>query len=102
MQVLLCEPHLDEALPSEDICGVAVIDEDSTNVISCEVHRISANICADDEGVVVRVVLKPEVGFGEGDWNMGPRCAEVFAFAYMRDRAEVFFPLLLRLVHGLI
>ena len=26
VQVLLCEPHLDEALPSEDICGAAIID----------------------------------------------------------------------------
>ena len=89
-------------MPSEDICGVAVIDEDSTNVISCEVHRISANICADDEGVVVRVVLKPEVGFGEGDWDVRPGSAELFAFAHMRDCADVFLSLPLRLVYRLI
>ena len=83
MQVLLCEPHLDEALPSENICGAAVIDKDSTHVVSREVNRISANICANDEGVVVWVVLKPEVGFKKCNWDMGPRGAEVFAFAHM-------------------
>ena len=48
------------------------------------------------------VVLKPEVGFGECDRNVGPGSAEMLAFADMRDGAEVFFPLTLRLVYWLI
>ena len=35
----------------------------------------------------MRVVLKPEVGFGEGDRDMGPGSAEMLAFADMRDGA---------------
>ena len=50
----------------------------------------------------MRVVLEPKVGFGEGNWDMGPGGAEMFAFADMRDCAEVFFPLTLRLVYRLI
>jgi len=102
VQVLLCEPHLYEALPGEYIRGATVIDEDLTNVISREVYRISANVCTDNKGVVVWVVLKPEVSFGEGDWDVRPGSAEMLAFADMRDSAEVFFPLTLRLVYWLI
>ena len=50
----------------------------------------------------MRVVLKPEVGFGEGDRDMVPGSVEMLAFADMRDGAEVFFPLTLCLVHRLI
>ena len=50
----------------------------------------------------MRIVLKPEIGFGEGDRDMGPGSAEMLAFADMRDGAEVFFPLTLCLVHRLI
>ena len=50
----------------------------------------------------MRVVLKPEVGFGEGDRDMRPRGAEMLAFADMRDGAEVFFPLMLCLMNWLI
>ena len=102
MEVLFCEPHLHEALPSKDIRGAAIIDEDPTNVVSREVYRISTNVCLYDQGVVMWIVLKPEVGFGEGDRDMGPRSAEMLAFADMRDDAEVFFPLTLCLVHRLI
>ena len=102
VQVFLCQTHLDEALPSENVCGAAVVDKDPTYVVSREVYRISANVCTDDKGVVMRIVLKPEVGFGEGDWDMGPGSAEMLAFADMRDSAEVFFPLTLRLVYWLI
>ena len=56
----------------------------------------------DDEGIIVRVVLEPKVGFGEGNWDVRPGGVEIFAFAYMRDCAEVFFPLTLCLVHWLI
>ena len=48
------------------------------------------------------VMLEPEVGFGEGNWDVGPGSAEMLAFAHMRDGAEVFFPLALCLVHWLI
>ena len=48
------------------------------------------------------VVLKPEVGFGESDWDVGPGSAEMLAFAHMRDGAEVFFPLTLCLVYRLV
>ena len=48
------------------------------------------------------VVLKPEVGFGECDRNVGLGSAEMLAFADMRDGAEVFFHLTLCLVHWLI
>ena len=48
------------------------------------------------------VVLKPEVGFGEGDRDVGPGSAKMLAFADVRDGAEVFFPLTLCLVHWLI
>ena len=50
----------------------------------------------------MRIVLKPEIGFGEGDRDMGPGSAEMRALADMRDGAEVFFPLTLCLVHWLI
>jgi len=89
-------------LPSEDICGASVVDEDPTDVVPREVYRISANVCMDNKGVVVWIVLKPEVGLGEGDWDVRPGSAEMLAFADMRDGAEVFFPLTLRLVYWLI
>lgn len=102
VQVLFRQPHLDEALPGDDVCRAAIIDKDATYVVPCKVHGIFADVGLDDEGVVVWVVLKPEVGFGSRDWDMGPRGAEVFAFAHMRDSAEVFFPLPLRLVYRLV
>ena len=83
MQVLLCLPHLGEALPSNNIYGAAVIDEDPAHIVFGEVHGILANVDTDDEGVVVWVVLKPEVNFGKRDWDMGPRGAEVLSFAHM-------------------
>ena len=89
-------------MPSNDVYGASVVNKDSTHVVSGEVYRVPANVGADDERVVVRVVLKPKVGFGERDWDMGPRGAEVFAFAHMRDSVEVFFPLPLRLVYRLV
>ena len=48
------------------------------------------------------VMLKIKVGFGECDWDVGPGGAEMLAFAHMRDCAEIFFPLLLRLVDRLV
>ena len=45
------------------------------------------------------VMLKPEVGFGEGDWDVRPGGAEMFAFVDMRDCAKVFFSLTLRLMY---
>ena len=102
MQVLLCESHLDEPLPSENIYGASIVNKVSTNVVSHEVYRISADICADDEGVIVWVVLKPEVSFGKCDWDVGPGSAELFAFTHMQDCAEVFLSLPLRLVYRLI
>ena len=89
-------------MPSEDIRGATVVDEDPTNVVSREVHGIYSNVCWNDEGIIVRVVLKPKVGFRKGNWDMGLGGAEMFAFADMRDCAEVFFPLTLCLVHWLI
>ena len=47
--------------------------------------KVSANVGADDEGVIVWVVLKPKVGFGKCDWDMGPRGAEMFAFARLEN-----------------
>ena len=102
MQVLLCEPLLHEALPSENIYGAGVVKKDPTYVISREVYKISPNICTDNKGVVVWVVLKPEVSFGECDWDVRPGSAEMHAFIAMGDGAEVFFPLTLHLVHWLI
>ena len=102
MQVLLCEPHLHEALPSENIFGAAIVNKDSTYVVFRKVYKVSANICMDDKGVVVWVVLKPEVDFGKRDWDMGPQSAKMLAFAHMRDGAEVFFPLTLCLVYRLV
>ena len=102
MQVLLCEPLLHEALPSENIYGAGVVKKDPTYVISREVYKISPNICTDNKGVVVWVVLKPEVSFGECDWDVGLGSAEMLAFARVRDCAEVFFPLMLRLVYWFI
>jgi len=89
-------------LPGEDVCGAAVVDEDPTNIVSCEVHGIFSDVCSNDEGIIVRVVLKSKVGFGEGNWDVGPRGAEIFAFANMRHCVEVFFPLTLRLMHWFI
>jgi hypothetical protein len=50
----------------------------------------------------VWVVLKPEVGFGKHDWDVGPGSAEMFTFAHMRDGAEVVLTLSLRLKYTLI
>ena len=72
MEVLFCEPHLHEALPGEDIRGAAIVDEDPTNIISREVYIIFPNVCSNDEGIIVWVMLEPEVGFGEGNWDVGP------------------------------
>ena len=55
-----------------------------------------------DEGIIVRVMLKPQVGFREGDWDVRPGGAEMFAFADMQDCAKVFFSLMLCLVNWLI
>ena len=89
-------------MPGQDIRGAAIVDEDPTNIISREVYIIFPNVCSNDEGIIVWVMLEPEVGFGEGNWDVGPEGAEVFAFADVRDGAEVFFPLMLCLVHWLI
>ena len=89
-------------MPSEDVCGATIVNEDLTYVVSREVYRISANVCTDNKGVVVWVVLKPEVSFGEGDWDVRPGSAEMLAFADMRKGVEVLFPLTLRLVYWLI
>ena len=97
-----CETHLHEALPGQDIRGAAIVDEDPTNIISREVYRIFPNVCSNDEGIIVWVMLEPEVGFGEGNWDVGPGGAEVFAFADVREGAEVFFPLTLCLMHWLV
>jgi len=70
-------------LPSEDVCGAAVVNEDPTYVVSREVYIISANVCPDNKRVVVWVMLKPEIGIGEGDREVGPGSAEMFAFADM-------------------
>jgi hypothetical protein len=70
-------------LPSENICGAAVVHKDLTYVISREVYRVSANVCMDNMGIVVWAVLKPEVGFREGNWDVRPGSAEMFAFADM-------------------
>ena len=86
-------------MPSDNVCGAAVVDKDSAHIVSSEVHGILSDVGTNDEGVVVRVVLKPEISLGERDWNMGPRGVEVFAFAYMQDRVKVFFPLPLHLVY---
>ena len=102
VQVLLYEPYLHEALPSENICGAAVVNKDPTYVVSSEVYRVSADICTDGKGVVAWVVLKPAVSFEESDWDVRPGSAEMLAFADMRDSAEVFLPLTLCLVYWLI
>ena len=99
---MLCQTHIDEALPGDDVWGAAIVDEDVTYVASGEVHGVFAYVCADDEGDVMWVVLKSKVRFGECDWDMGPGGAEMLAFAHMRDCAEIFFPLLLRLVDRLV
>ena len=102
VEVFFCETHLYEALPGQDIRGATIVDEDLTNIISREAYRIFPNVCSNDEGVVLRVVLKPEIGFRESNWDIGPGGAEMFAFADVRDGAEVFFPLTLRLMHWLV
>ena len=102
VQVLFYQPHLDEALPGDNIYRAAIVDEDATNVVSCEVHGVFAYVGMDDEGAVVWVVLKPVVGFEKRDWDMGPRSVEMLAFAHMREGVDVFFPLSLHLVYMLI
>ena len=102
MQVLFCQAHLDKALPGDDVCGATIIDKDATYVIFGEVHGVFVDVGSDDEGVIMRVVLKFEVSFGECDWDVGPGGAEMVAFTHVRDCVEVFFPLSLRLVHRLV
>ena len=51
------EAHLDEALPSEDVCGAAIVDEDPTNVVSREMYKIYANVCMNNKGVILWVML---------------------------------------------
>ena len=50
MQVLFRQPHLDEALTRDNICGTVVVNEDSTHVVSGEVDGVLANVDTDDEG----------------------------------------------------
>ena len=52
-------------------------------MISYEVYGVLADVGLDDEGVVMWAVLKPEVSFGECDWDMGPGGTEVLAFVHM-------------------
>ena len=85
-------------MPSEDICGAAVVNKDPTYVVSRKVYRVSANVCMDNKGIVVWVVLKPEVTFEKGDWDVRLGSAEMHAFVDIGDGAEVFFPLTLHLV----
>ena len=59
----------------------------------------SPKVCLNDEGIIVRVVLEPKVGFGEGNWDVRPGGTEMIAFKEMQDCAEVFFPLTFRLMH---
>jgi hypothetical protein len=47
-------------------------------------------------------MLKPQVGFEEGDWDVRIGGAEMFAFADVRDCAKVFFSLMLRLMYWLV
>ena len=89
-------------MPVEIIRRSTIVDENPTNVISREVYRIFANVCTDNKGIVVWVVLKPEVSFEKGDWDVRLGSAEMHAFIAMGDGAEVFFPLTLHLVHWLI
>ena len=37
-QSLLCEPHLDEALPYQNVCGAAIVDQYPSDVIPSEVY----------------------------------------------------------------
>jgi hypothetical protein len=60
------------------------------------------NVGPDDEGVVMWVMLQPKICLCEGYRDVRPRDSKEFAFTYMRDGSEVFFALLLRLVHWLI
>ena len=57
VQVFLCQAHLDEALPSENVCGATVVDEDPTNIVSREMYKIYANVCMNNKGVIVWVML---------------------------------------------
>ena len=58
LQSLLCEPHLDEALPYQNVCGAAIVDQNSSYIIPSEMYRILANVGSNDKGVIVRVVLQ--------------------------------------------
>ena len=37
-QSLLCEPHLDEALPYQNVCGAAIVDQYPSDVVPSEVY----------------------------------------------------------------
>ena len=71
---MFCQPYLDEALPSDNICGAAVVDEDPAHIIFGKVHGILANVGANDEGVVVWVVLMRFASENViGTWDQGVR-----------------------------
>ena len=38
LQSLLCEPHLDKALPNQNVSGAAIVDQDSSHIIPSEVY----------------------------------------------------------------
>jgi hypothetical protein len=86
----------------EDVCGAAIVEQDSPDIVSCEVYRVLANVGPDDEGVIMQVMLQLKICLCEGYRDVRPQGSEVFAFAYMRDGSEVFFALPLRLMHWLI
>lgn len=44
---------LDEAPPSYDICGASRVFQHSSHLIVEEVYRVLADVCSDDEGIVV-------------------------------------------------
>ena len=70
-------------MTDEDVCGAAIVDENPADIISDKVHGVLADVGMNDEEIIMGVMLKPEVGFGECNWNMGPRGAKVLAFAHM-------------------
>jgi hypothetical protein len=78
------------------------ISADSPNVVAEVILRVLANVHPYDEGVIVGVMLQPDISGCEGYWYVRPWQVEVFSRADVRDASMVLLPLTLRRVHRFI
>lgn len=60
-KVPLIEAHLSKTVPSDDICGAAIVNKHPANVIAEEAVGISADVCPDKHWNVMWMPHEPYV-----------------------------------------